>query len=345
MYCNQQPPLLLIPSEERYTWNLYNVLDNQFLDYQVRLPHKRFCGSSEGWLIAVERDLRVTLINPFRRVKGTDKKNSIIRLPALHVQEEIRESWVTKRKCNYYVYKAIMSADPILNAKDCIVTVIYEDCNQLAFMRPSKDATWTYVNPNLSRIQEILLVDQNKLYAIHNWDEEDFHKLSTFEISTQSSYTSNPKLVENYILSEDDYLWFKTYLLYSIERELLMISRYRICTGKGGPPDTRKFKIYKLDFDRWEWIEKETLGDIALFVGDNFPISVLASKFPGCMPNCIYFNHDHDEIGYGTDPLTDFGVYDVASQVVSQPYNTCAMTLVKMAKKPTIWVVPPFQAK
>ncbi|KAK9910285.1 hypothetical protein M0R45_034253 [Rubus argutus] len=39
-------PMLLISTDKEDTWNVYNVMDNKFLDFQVRLPNKRFCGSS-----------------------------------------------------------------------------------------------------------------------------------------------------------------------------------------------------------------------------------------------------------------------------------------------------------
>lgn len=37
-------------------------------------------------------------------------------------------------------------------------------------------------------------------------------------------------------------------------------------------------------------VEVQSIGDDALFLGDNSPsVSVLASNYPGCQPNCIYF--------------------------------------------------------
>ena len=40
------------------------------------------------------------------------------------------------------------------------------------------------------------------------------------------------------------------------------------------------------------------LGDVALFVGDNHSISVIAFDFPGCQSNSIYFCQTHP-CGYG----------------------------------------------
>lgn len=108
--------------------------------------------------------------------------------------------------------------------------------------------------------------------------------------------------------------------MYSIEKELLMIYRYADALRKESLSyETLKFKIFKLSFDKCEWIEKETLGDVALFVGDNSSISILASNLPRCMRNCIYFNHDFDRVTVGSKPIADFGIYNVESQTISKP--------------------------
>ena len=92
-------------------------------------------------------------------------------------------------------------------------------------------------------------------------------------------------------------------------------------TYKGGKRETARFLVYELNFHTCEWVEKHNLGDdVALFVGDNSSIYVLASK-SGCLSNCIYFIHDSDLNGYdiGRHYHLDFGVYDVKSRSISQP--------------------------
>ncbi|KAF4382285.1 hypothetical protein G4B88_011614 [Cannabis sativa] len=64
-----------------------------------------------------------------------------------------------------------------------------------------------------------------------------------------------------------------------------------------------KGKVLKLDLDGdrgGKWIEKKSLGDIALFIGDNSSIAVLASEF-NIQPNCIYFTHDEIALPTKTD--------------------------------------------
>lgn len=59
--CHRSPPLLLIPTGNKNIWRVYNVMDDKLLDLQVRVPNKRFCGSSGGWLIVVEKNFAISI--------------------------------------------------------------------------------------------------------------------------------------------------------------------------------------------------------------------------------------------------------------------------------------------
>lgn len=100
---------------------------------------------------------------------------------------------------------------------------------------------------------------------------------------------------------------------------------------------TRKFRIFELNFKMPEWVEKKTLSDAALFLGDNSSICVLASKL-----GCLYFNHDNILMGfefkfYGP---YDYGVYNVEDESILKPYTEDVKILLKKSRLPSIWVVP-----
>ncbi|XP_048421830.1 uncharacterized protein LOC125468993 [Pyrus x bretschneideri] len=119
-------------------------MQNKVLDFHVQVPNVRFCGSSKGWLIYVDKDSVVTLVNPFFRVKRTRKKeNSIIRLPPLIGGVPPLKNWDSSISY-YFAYKAILSADPVLCADNYIVVVICEVYCQLAFIRPAFDTSAQY---------------------------------------------------------------------------------------------------------------------------------------------------------------------------------------------------------
>ncbi|CAL9004591.1 unnamed protein product [Prunus brigantina] len=141
-------------------------MDDKVLNLQIRMSKKnmRFCGSSKGWLAAVEENFVVTLLNPFSMVKGREKKeNSIIHLPPLTPPEWGKEHWA--KNCDYHVYRATISANPILNANDCIVFVIYGLDRELAYIRLKKDSTWIKVETMLNEIDDVIHIE-DKVYVV-----------------------------------------------------------------------------------------------------------------------------------------------------------------------------------
>ncbi|ONI25094.1 hypothetical protein PRUPE_2G280300 [Prunus persica] len=277
-------PMLLIPDRKKDTWNLCDVTNDKVLKMQLKWMKKRFCGSSKGWLIVCDDNFVVTLINPSFRVKGRKKKkNSIIRLPPLNPPGEYHKGACAKH-CEYFVYKAAISADPISNANDCIVVVIYNPWCELAFIRLG-DNKWTYCDrycPDCSFFEDIAQIG-NKSYVLTSIKRQLF----IFEYTTQRILNIN--LVAPLYETE---LYIKAYLVGSSEEELLLVHRYGTYTHHCRV--TNRFRVFKLDDDKYEWIEKNDLGDFALFVGDNSSISVVASKIQGCESNCIYFYDDCD---------------------------------------------------
>ncbi|XP_061999352.1 probable F-box protein At1g44080 [Rosa rugosa] len=325
---HHQFPMLLISTEKEGTWNVYSVMDNKVLDLQIRLPNKRFCGSSKGWLVTVEENFAVTLLNPFSRVIGMEEKeNSIIHLPPLEGPKQGREQWV--KKCDYYVYKAMISADPVVNAEDCVVVVIYEEQCRLSFIRLNKDKAWTYVH-RPRPVQDVLHFG-NRYYAVNYWSN-----LYSFDITTQSN--SDVDCFVSSIPLQNVYT--KRYLVDSNEKELMMVQRHM--AYEGSKLVTKKFKTFKFKLDDiFDWIEQETLGDVALFVGDNSTVSVVASSFSGCQPNCIYFNDDNNCMKGCFEG--DFGVYNVGTKSISRLYTVDAMSLLEKTKLHPIWIVPTLQ--
>lgn len=104
------------------------------------------------------------------------------------------------------------------------------------------------------------------------------------------------------------------------------------------------FRVFRLDFEgvKGKWVEIKSLGEASLFLGDNSSISVLASNFAGCQPNCIYFTHDEDgllDTLFNIVSVCDLGIYEVESKSFKFHY-TMDLAALKMARRPPIWVVP-----
>ncbi|KAL6215022.1 hypothetical protein ACLB2K_014453 [Fragaria x ananassa] len=341
-------PMLLIGTNKEDTWKLYDPMEDKVFDVDISIPNKRYSGCSKGWLITVEDNFSgVTLINPFLRVQGSRKKeNSIIRLPSLPPPSKL---WTSSTNYDHYVFKSAISADPIVDPNNCVIVVIYEAHYRMAFLRLGKDTTWTLIDGNCT--QEVIHFD-GRFYALDLWS-----KISCFEITAQSF--PDIKSFKHDIGIEHA----KRYLVISNEKKVLMVRRYyefededdmredefEYYMGEDdGKRFTTGFRIFEFNFEKCEWFEKFSLGDVALFLGDNCTVSVPVSDCSGLQSNCIYFNHDivRDVCPFdrtGDHHSSDFGVYNVETQSISQSYCIHATTLVKNTKCPPIWVVPPFQ--
>ncbi|KAK9902583.1 hypothetical protein M0R45_001518 [Rubus argutus] len=107
--------------------------------------------------------------------------------------------FVKRNVVDIKLLEATISADPILNASDCIVTVIHLERYTLAFIRLGKDTTWTYVDESVDdslegccMIEDVANVG-NKLYAVNYWSE-----LLSFDVTTWSNSNMRSKLPKTY---------------------------------------------------------------------------------------------------------------------------------------------------
>ncbi|KAL6127740.1 hypothetical protein ACLB2K_071103 [Fragaria x ananassa] len=333
-------PMLLFPAEEEDTWNLYNIMEKKVLGMQVTVPpnYKRFCGSSKGWLIALDENFVVTLINPFSRVKGRRaKENSIIRLPPLDFNLSTIRSW--RKLYQHYLTRATISADPILYPDDCIVAIVFEEAYELAFLRLKKDTSWTYITGEISlKVYQIIhdvVHIENKFYALNRWD-----KLLSFDITDE--FHPDAKLVT--CGGARGKSVSNRYLVYSEDkRELLVVHSYIIYEDGCEKRWTRRFRVFGLDLEKFKWIKKKNcLGGLSIFLGDNSSIAVLASKFPGCKPDRIYFNHEIDRLRNDEVSPHDFGVYNFKTKMFEKGYSKRVKTQLRRSKRYPIWIVPTF---
>jgi hypothetical protein len=116
-------PMLMISINKKNKTKkaLYGVTEGKVFKNILEVFYaKRCCGSSNGWLATVDKDMVVTLLNPFK--KSVPK----ITLPRLFGVEYIKDY------AQFFVLKVILSADPISNPAYVVATV-YSLGNQLAF--------------------------------------------------------------------------------------------------------------------------------------------------------------------------------------------------------------------
>lgn len=127
----------------------------------------------------------------------------------------------------------------------------------------------------------------------------------------------------------------KSYLVES-SGELLLVRRFR----GHKVHRTVMFKVFQEDPISKSWVEVRTLRGHALFLGYNHSLSLLASDYLRCKPNCIYFTDNcfkGFQIGKKTE-AHDVGIFNLADgRIDLLPGYWCDPQFVP---QPPIWVTP-----
>ncbi|KAF7145966.1 hypothetical protein RHSIM_Rhsim04G0040700 [Rhododendron simsii] len=103
----------------------------------------------------------------------------------------------------------------------------------------------------------------------------------------------------------------------------------------------KEFWLFAVDLNNGEgWTEKKSLGDNALFLGDNASISVQISEFPEIKANCIYCTDDCWEAykSFKRGGGRDMGIYNLEDGSRMPYYRRESFSSIC----PPIWVNPSF---
>ncbi|XP_059453344.1 uncharacterized protein LOC132183895 [Corylus avellana] len=133
-----------------------------------------------------------------------------------------------------------------------------------------------------------------------------------------------------------------TYLVETSGGDLLVVRRCLDSWRDQGMTDS--FEVYKLVLDHESGrvvkrVEVKNIGDDALFLGDNYSISVSASAFLGCRPNFIYYTDDYiDTMPYYPNGPIDMGIFNLEDRSIQLHYKPNPS---HKHKSPPIWILLP----
>ncbi|XP_008234324.1 PREDICTED: F-box protein At2g26160-like [Prunus mume] len=345
--CHKQIPMLIIPtidgSSERR--GLYCVTQGKTCSFELNVYYsKRFCGSSHGWLACVDENLVVTLLNPFT--------GHTISLPPVP-----KSTWrsTLAYRCDYYINKVVLSADPSFLPNDYEVLVIYDGFGkQIAHFKSGDDA-WTSIDQVIGFDDVIYYKGQFLGVSLGG---------SVFSMNVSRDPTIKPHV--SLLLPMDPGTDNKTYLVQSSQGELLLVRKFKrvnYCkrfmkslnfkffkferlkfervNGYGRFTETLSFKVFKLfcaHGERPQWVEIESIGNEALFLGTNQSMCVSALDFPGCQPNSIYFTDDCVDVEcHKPKGPHDMGTFNLENRSMGTHY--CLDSLQKHMP-PAIWILP-----
>lgn len=228
----------------------------------------------------------------------------------------------------YHVKKILVTADPVSNPEKCVVLAIFGRDERLAFIRYAKDTTWTTIDLEEDRGQfHDVVQHKNHFYGVN-----EFNKLVCFDIPDEAGPVTVNVLTPRL---DSEPCMVQRYLVKTPEGDLLQVARQKACEDFCW---TIRFKVMRLDAGECSWTKVKSLGDVALFLGDNASIAVRASDFYGCQSDCIYFNQDKDPMDM-IHHFGDFGIYEVGKKRFSSNLNINWSTLDRMPKRP-LWILP-----
>ncbi|TQE02369.1 hypothetical protein C1H46_012008 [Malus baccata] len=357
------PPMLLFPenskgksrnihSRTKMRGVLYGVSEGKtYENIQLSLPSlisrtktkRYFFGCGHGWLAQVEHrpQCHITLLNPFRKFE-------IVSLPPLDIDAG---SFAPQKVKNI---KVILSAVPNLN-RDNYVVVAFSmyGKNRIAFFKGGQK-DWTYTFGPYRFIDTIFC--KGDLYAVEC--SGSTLRVSVFNVQSIFAKKAHSwqKPMARLVIETPRFSRFG-YLVESTLGNLFYIQKRwrpengRIPRNDKRPPAKVMFSVYELAFSidegqlMAEAVEVTSIGDEVLFVGDNqTSASVLASYFPGCQRNSIYYADA--VLNFAAGPFRRYSVvpFDMGIFNLDEKETTLEYNYKKKRWKPYIlWLTPPVE--
>ncbi|KAF3331353.1 F-box protein SKIP23-like protein [Carex littledalei] len=261
--------------------------DNIFMP---EAANKFVCGSSWGWLVLEGTDSRqVSLLNPFTR--------RVIRLPSLDTFT--CEPDVPVKGFNY-IHKAILSTNPTISEKDCIILAIVGRKRKLSYCKIG-DKKWRNIDCCFGKFCDVIYYN-GKCYAITDYG---------YLVSCDLIDTNFTKTI--FLAPPIDSLYPRRKHLVMASGRLLLLYKTR----------NDRFKFHLLNKcspsalnHEWQynWVEKNSIGDQLLFIGNNGSFS-LPAQSNSSRANCIYFTENaFGWVESNHDDNRSFGMYDIAKE-------------------------------
>ncbi|KAF7151902.1 hypothetical protein RHSIM_Rhsim02G0224400 [Rhododendron simsii] len=256
-----------------------------------------------GWLVTLAEDGEMNLLHPFTRVQ--------INLPHVTTFKDYHmKSFLINTS---FIQKAVLSSRPE-ESKDYVLVVILGG-GYVCYWRPG-DKSWTDVIGHVASFPDIIFHDGlfyglmcSFVFAFDVWGPDPTRPWIVLH------RPDRPKIGSN-------------------EQPFLVESAGVLLLGKRDFRNSRFQVIQTALKEKGRWVEITTLGDNALFLGDNASISVDASKFRGIKANRVYCTDKYWE--FYERGVNHTGIYCMEDGRKSPCYEEESFDLIC----PPLWVNP-----
>ncbi|KAJ4782205.1 F-box family protein [Rhynchospora pubera] len=315
----QLPWLVLGEEKETRKRKFYSLSDAKHYSIEIPELHGRYiCGSSYGWLFAVDIKINGTLVNPFTR-----ECYELPPFPAFSTKTDVT-TLVEKVDSDYkggprnftfeemrtlIVFKAILSHDP-KERSDFTAMIMFGKFRTPAFWR-SGDLCWTVVDGPEVSMHDIVYFKGN------------FYVLSPGNELYVVDFESKPKLIEVGPQVDIEGIPAQRYLI-DFNGNLLLIERFCECVEEKVEEllnVTVEFNVMEPNLEENILYEWHHLDDFAVFLGRNSSIYVNSNHFPKCKRNGIYFTHTTDSHSAEKFGCHDLGVFHMTNKTISKFYS------------------------
>nr|GMD40229.1 F-box protein At2g26160-like [Ipomoea batatas] len=281
----------------------YPYKHRSFYLYLPELNNKRCWGSPFGWVVTLDSDFQLGLLNPLSRAQ--------LMLPPLRKCPNLKNmDCGAKRFRNSFVYKAALSSSPL--CLDFVVLAIYSDNEKMAILKGGSH-TWTPLECCPGYVDDAICF-RGIVYIVSSLGE-------IVICDCQGSVLQN--IILTPLVDEVAKTNFISAYLVELDGQIYVLCRFMSDTrNTAGTPfrpymRTRRFDVYKLDLGNGKWYEVvESLGNWSIFVGTNYSFSICTNEHPECESNCIYFTDDYSGVSHNTPTGYDMGVYNLETQKI-----------------------------
>ncbi|XP_049378393.1 probable F-box protein At1g65740 [Solanum stenotomum] len=307
----QVPLLMLADKDEDHCQIIYSLSKKKVSP--IFLPEVRgsdYVSIKEGWLCTVVNDTgEMNLLHPFSREK--------IHLPSLNALLNFHDR--VGSEINHWgcIDIAVLSANPSLTSDYILMVHHYGPVNCLAFWR-SGDLNWTHIDAaNFTGGVSAIVYHKGEFYSMTHCGKVRAYEVARPNISDQ------PIVKTRLVVEMDEYSFsphVAEYYLVELSGTLLLVAKF-IKSNSDNPYSTyhiSKFKVHELDLIRGELKEEmKILGNVSMFLGNNWASCIDSSKFSGVKPNHIYFADKW--LFYSGN--TDMGAYNLEDRKIKSFYH------------------------